>query len=286
MSQNPAAVTKRALIHAAHGEPVFPAKPWPDKGPLTNHGFYDASTDPAVIEAWWRRWPHALIAIATGAAGIAVLDVDAKDPRRFGPDSLELLGHAVPDTWIAHTPSGGWHHWFDAAGRDVPSTTGKLGPGLDVRAQGGYIIAPTPGSAYRWDPHRNPETLPLAPVPDWLIPPPPKPVVHAKPVRPCIGLSPYADAAIERACTAIRDAPHGQQHQTLARECFSIGTLAGAGGIPEDFARLALIDAGLGMPSYNPRDKWIQKTVERTVRECFAAGLARPRSTIGEQRAD
>ena len=92
-------------------------------------------------------------------------------------------------------------------------------------------------------------------------------------------MSPYADAAIERACQAIRNAGDGTQRQTLRDESFSIGTLAGAGAIPESFARAALIDAAGGMTSYNANDPWTPKEIERVVSGCFAAGLAHPRAT-------
>ena len=62
-----------ALAYAAHGLAVFPVKA--DKTPLTPNGFKDASTDPAVIEDWWWRWPHADPAWALPATVVAV-DID------------------------------------------------------------------------------------------------------------------------------------------------------------------------------------------------------------------
>jgi putative DNA primase/helicase len=208
--------------------PVFPCRP-KSKAPLLPRppgavgkgGFYEASLDPEQITLWWRKWPLALIGIATETSRLAVLDVDVKDPKKFGPDSLADLGRSMlDDTWIAHTPSGGWHCYYHADpddGCDIPSTTHKLGSGLDVRARGAYIIAPSPGSGYRWGEHCNPNTLPLAPAPGWLIPPAPEPeiIARAKPVKPNHGLAPYADAAIARACLAIRGAADGQQRVTL-----------------------------------------------------------------------
>jgi putative DNA primase/helicase len=252
------------------------------KHPRIAHGFHAASNDPALIEAWWTKWPQALIGVATGASGLAVLDVDVKDPKKYGPDSLEDLGRSCLDvTWIAHTASGGWHAYYDALEADIPSTSHTIGPGLDVRASTGYIIAPAPGSGYVWDLRYHPGMVPLAPAPAWLIPPPPKPetITRAKPIKPCVGLSPYADAAIEHACQAIRHAGNGRQREVLRDESFSIGTLAGAGGIPESFARAALIDAGCGMPSYNPKKPWTEKEIRRVVKGAFDAGVARPRPT-------
>jgi len=257
------------------------------KQPLLEHGFLGASNDPQQIKVWWTRWPAALIGVATEAAVLAVLDVDVKDPRKYGPDSLDELGHSILDvTPIAHTSSGGWHVYYDRGALDIPSSTHRLGPGLDVRGRGGYIIAPSPGSGYWWDPHYNPDTVALAPAPEWLIPPVRKPeTIARKPIKPVVGLSPYADAAIARACLAIRGAADGQQRVTLLRESFSIGTLAGAGGIPEAFARAALIDAGYGMASFDPRHPWTGKEIARVVDHAFHAGIAHPRPTSSGRAA-
>lgn len=76
----------QALVYAATGWRVFPTRPnanpcpqaadCPCKRPLTEHGFQDATTDPAVIRQQWRSWPAANVAIVTGAPGPDVLDVD------------------------------------------------------------------------------------------------------------------------------------------------------------------------------------------------------------------
>jgi hypothetical protein len=256
------------------------------KQPLLTHGFRDASNDPEIIRSWWEKWPEALIGVSTGPSGLAVLDVDVKFEGKYGPDTLAALGHSLLcETWIAHTSSGGWHSYFFADlddGCDIPSSEGRLGPGLDVRGNSGYVIAPSRGGGYHWDKHCNPETLDLAPAPSWLIAPAPKPSRRpAKPVKPCRGLSPYGDAAIQYACDKIRDAVDGHQRTTLRNESYSIGRLAGAGGIPADFARAALVDADCGMPSFDPKRPWTPKEVERVVTGAFQAGLARPRPTVG-----
>ena len=136
-------------------------KPGAHKQPLTENGFHNASSDPAVIRDWWCRWPRALIGVPTGqATGAVVLDVDVKQPEAFGYDTLDDLGFAIlPETPMVHTASGGLHLYFAIPPNGLRNTGGArgrgIGPGLDWRGDGGYVIVPSPGSGYSWDPHWN-----------------------------------------------------------------------------------------------------------------------------------
>jgi hypothetical protein len=204
----------QARAYADRGWPVFPCR-WQGpqrKRPITEHGFTEAATDRAVIIAWWRQWPDALIGVTTGrASGFIVLDIDIK-PGRNGFDSLAELGHAIlPDTPMVHTASGGLHLYFDPGPHLIISTVGTrghgIGAGLDWRGERGYVISASPNSGYRWDPHWNLDTAPLAPVPAALLPRVPEPRPAAQPIEPSDGLSPYADAALDLACRAIITAP-------------------------------------------------------------------------------
>jgi hypothetical protein len=89
-----------ALAYAVRGLPVFPCR-WCGpcrKHPLTPNGFFNASTNPTVITAWWRRWPQALIGVPTGCgSGLIVLDVDVKRVDRNGFDTLAELGRSIFD---------------------------------------------------------------------------------------------------------------------------------------------------------------------------------------------
>ena len=151
-----------ALLYAGRGIPVFPCEPG-GKRPLTADGFLEATTDEACIRRWWARWPNANVAIPTGVrSGLLVLDVDAGE----GTDSvalLELSRGQPPKTARAATGGGGVHIYFRypspqelwAAGlyaREVRNSQGLLGGGLDVRGEGGYVVAPPSSTAraYRW----------------------------------------------------------------------------------------------------------------------------------------
>jgi Bifunctional DNA primase/polymerase, N-terminal len=187
------------LLPTRHcGWRVFPCIPHGPrrKQPLTPNGFQDASADPSVIADWWHRWPDALIGVATGpAGGFVVLDVDIKFRDRNGFDTLDALGFAVlPETPMVHTASGGLHLYFRLPDNlEIRNTQGAegrgIGPGLDWRGRGGYVIVPPPGSGYEWDRHCNLDTTALAPVPTALLPREPQRQSLARPIRPSTGLS-------------------------------------------------------------------------------------------------
>jgi hypothetical protein len=120
-----------------------------------------------VIRRWWETWPDANVAIRTGAVSkLAVLDVD---PRHGGVDSLRALDR-LPDTAVAETGGGGYHMLFAHPGGHVKTTASSLAPGLDIRGDGGYIVAPpslhASGKRYAWKLH--PSTTGLAALPEKL----------------------------------------------------------------------------------------------------------------------
>ncbi len=133
-------VLGQALAYAAAGWPVFPCKP-DQKAPDTAHGFKDATTDPAVIRAWWPASSRRNVAIATGAPGPDVLDVDVKpDGSGFAAfNRLKQAGLLTGARALVRTPSGGLHAYY--AGSGQPS--GRLVRDfLDFKAAGGYVLAP------------------------------------------------------------------------------------------------------------------------------------------------
>jgi hypothetical protein len=179
-----------ALRYAAAGWPVFPCKPG-NKLPLTEHGFKDATTDPAVIRAWWAKWPDANVAIATGAPGPDVLDIDTK-PNGDGFTALRklkdagLLGGAKA---LVRTRSGGLHIYYAGTAQKCHALPRHR---IDFKARGGYVIAPPsfveadekgPGGRYELLDHR----AGTAAV-DWAsviaVLDPPRPSRWDTPVRP------------------------------------------------------------------------------------------------------
>jgi hypothetical protein len=276
--------TLAQALHYAERVPVFPCLAADQgirkrKSPHTPRGFRDASQARLIINKWWQLWPYALIGMPTGKVTRRwVLDIDVKDPAANGFDSLEDLGiFVLPETPMVHTASGGLHVYFDAGERELRNSAGLIGPGLDVRGDGGYVILPSGGSGYYWDPLWNFDTVSPVRAPDWLWPPKLSLPPSAAPIGPVDGLSPYGEAAINAACNAISRAPEGQQEQTLNAECFSIGTLAGARAIPESIALRALRRAAATMPDYDKAYPWRPEEITAKVHRAFAAGMRHPR---------
>jgi hypothetical protein len=133
--------TRQALAYASRGWPVFPCQAG-QKTPATAHGYRDATTDPGRITAWFGRTPHWNLAIATGAPGPDVLDVDDHGPAGNGYAAFGRLSRAgLLDGASAYvrTPSGGLHAYF----RGSAQRNGHLpAHHLDFRSTGGYVLAP------------------------------------------------------------------------------------------------------------------------------------------------
>ncbi|MFL0514488.1 bifunctional DNA primase/polymerase [Brevibacterium luteolum] len=132
-----------AVAFAEAGVPVFPCAPG-GKQPITEHGFHDATRDPARVRAWWARFPAANIGMPTGAAsGVVVVDVDVHGAN--GYDALRRARRAgLVKGWeaLVRSPTGGLHLYYPAAaGIEQPSwQAGKAG--IDFRGDRGYIIVP------------------------------------------------------------------------------------------------------------------------------------------------
>ena len=144
----------------------------PGKHPRTLNGVKDASTALEQIEAWWTQWPDANVAIAGGAVsgGLVILDID---PDHGGAESLdELIAEhgRLPDTPEVLTGGGGRHLYFHSE-QKIPNLVGVL-PGLDLRGDGGYVIAPRSthisGRSYEWEAESRPDAIKPAILPTFI----------------------------------------------------------------------------------------------------------------------
>jgi hypothetical protein len=140
-TSGPKCAVTSALAYARRGWPVFPCRPG-TKEPATQHGFRDASMDPAQIRSWWERWPDANVAIATGTPGPDVLDVDQHGRAGNGYPALMRLkreGMLEASGVVVRTPHGGLHLYFTGSAQ----SSGRLPHHhLDFKSAGGYVLAP------------------------------------------------------------------------------------------------------------------------------------------------
>ncbi len=146
----------------------------PGKHPRTKSGLLDATSDPSQQAAWWEQWPNANIAIATGSTnGIVVIDVDAKKDGWDALEELELRYGKLPATVEVNTGGGGWHGYFRMPEGETITSRNGFRNGVDVKAEGGYVIAPPSthksGRKYEWAQERGPNEIEIAELPDsWI----------------------------------------------------------------------------------------------------------------------
>jgi putative DNA primase/helicase len=155
------------------GKPFCASKgkhPYPKFAP---NGLKNANNAPLLLERWFKD-TVLNVGIATGAiSGIIAIDID---PRHNGDESLAALEKEhgpLPLTWRFLTGGGGEHILFLHPGGVIPNSTSHIGQGIDVRGDGGYIVAPPSkhesGRSYAISVDHDPEAVPLADVPDWLL---------------------------------------------------------------------------------------------------------------------
>ena len=142
----------------------------PGKHPRTEHGLKDATSQEETIRSWWSRWLDAGIGLATGVeSGVFAIDVDPRHGWDKTLADLDCKYGKLPLTRESRTGGGGRHLVFRISeGEIIRNSAGKLGPGLDVRGEGGYVVLapslPCSGNRYEWLNDADP-ALP----PNWVI---------------------------------------------------------------------------------------------------------------------
>jgi len=173
MNTHDSSFVAEALHYASHHWSVIPMR-FRDKRPMIKWQIYQQRmADADEITEWYQRWPTANIGIVTGMiSGLVVLDID---PRHGGDASLaqwETEHGPLPHTIEARTGGGGRHIYFSHPGAVVHNRT-SFAPGIDLRGDGGCIVAPpsihSSGNAYRWITAHEPENTRLAEMPGWLL---------------------------------------------------------------------------------------------------------------------
>ena len=287
------AVLRHALKLAEQGKPVFPCKPG-NKAPYIGAGFKAASTEHKQIENWWKSFPAAMIGMPTGGpSGIWALDVDiakgegAADGRASLVELTTKYG-SLPPSATHSTPSGGKHYLFRyPVEREVRNSTSKIGAGLDIRGDGGYIIMP-PSINAEGRTYEIIDASEAAEPPEWLLD-----LVAPLTQPECDGLQaqtlgyhggpihPYVQAAVDGELKKLSAALKGTRNDTLNTTAFALGQWVGGGELSEDEAQARLFEAAQNCGLVDDGKRAVSKTIESGL----TAGKKEPRQLNSEKVA-
>ncbi|MFI7598423.1 bifunctional DNA primase/polymerase [Actinoplanes sp. NPDC049681] len=263
---DPAPMLAAALALVGEGYPVFflgrtkrpvancPACPKAETDPghdpqacacLTCHGFYAATLDPDRIHAMHTRVPCGMLAIRTGhTADLAVIDVD---PRNGG----RVLTEIMPPTRCVRTGSGGWHLYYRHPGGTLAKNLDKRGhPGIDIKADGGYVVAPPsihPGTRQPYRRLGDRKAIEMPPPLIELCRPVERRDVPAATLTPLTGGRGISNPAalLQALLDTAEHAPEGSRRTTLYGAARGVARLVAAGALTAPDAYHALYDAGV-----------------------------------------
>jgi Bifunctional DNA primase/polymerase, N-terminal len=288
---------RAAEVYAALGYPVLPVfEPGPDGGctcragagcdragkhPRITGGVWQATTEPAMVRRWWRRWPAASVALRTGVR-FDVADVDGQPGVEALRAILTNADAPLSSGPLARTGGGGWHLLFATTGYGSPK---RVLPGVDWRGRGGYIlVSPSlhpSGRRYRWV---RPLTLALPEAPAELralLAPPPPPAPRPPGAAVATVGGGYGPAALAAECARVRVTPPGGRgrkgrNDTLNRAAFKLGQLVHAGLLDPGQVCAALLDAATTAGLEPARSA-------RTIDKAMRAARAKPPATPGRR---
>ncbi|MCP1848370.1 MULTISPECIES: phage/plasmid primase, P4 family [unclassified Bradyrhizobium] len=252
----------------------------PGKHPITPRGVKDATTNRKTIKRWWAENPDANIGIATGKiSNLVVVDVDGAEGKISLAELVKKNGK-LPRTPKVKTGKGE-HYYLRPGNKTVQNSVGRLGKGVDIRGDGGYVVAPgsvhQSGMLYEFIKGRGLSDIEIAKAPKWLrkafemrealqpqlvLPIPPSKVDRAKA---------YMASALQREIERLGKAPKHQRNDSLNRSAFKLGQLLPYGlfdraAIVRDLTRVAT-DIGLE-----------ENEIGATLESGLKAGEGRPRS--------
>jgi Bifunctional DNA primase/polymerase, N-terminal len=245
---NPPAAARAAFGYARRGWLVLPIEPR-GKRPAGGMGLHHASANVDEIDVWYLRWPKAGVGIVCSEeSGLLVVDVD---PRHGGVESMRALVAVVGPLWMttltAETGGGGHHLVYQHPARPVRNGAHVLGSGVDVKALGYIVAAPSihaSGKPYRWLPGCPQDPQPLPPALLERLRPPPAPPRSQVPAQVSSG------DPLSRLAGFVLGAQEGQRNGALywaakrAQEYAAAGQVAVADA--EAVLSLAAREIGLG----------------------------------------
>lgn len=282
-----------ALHLAGRGWAVFPLLP-AAKQPAIRNWEQRATTDAEQITTFWSTHPNHNIGLPAGRAGLLVVDLDVPhaghlastdDERMRGAASgAQVLARlatqarrTIPDTWTVFTPSGGTHLYFHQPnGQALRNTAGKLGPLVDTRGHGGYVVAPgsaTVGGGYELAVDTDPAELPA-----WLV--------HLLTDRPATAMSAprriaaanvnaWLAAALDGETKRIRTALSGGHNKAQAIAAYNLGRLVGGEHLDRSHAHRVLSSAV--EPHISGPCRCTERGVQRVIEWGLDNGAKNPR---------
>ncbi|MER5391907.1 bifunctional DNA primase/polymerase [Saccharopolyspora sp. NPDC002686] len=303
-----------ALLAVDRGWKVFPLRPGTKRNPALHgrkacpgtgicadeHQGWEqrATSDPTKVEGCW-SYAAFNVAIATGPSGLLVVDCDRPKPGwtwpegwnstgvTSGRDVLEVLaeraGASMPTTWTVATPSGGMHFYFRAPeGVRLRNTTGEnggLGPLIDTRAGGGYVVAPgsiTAEGAYELIDDADPVDLP-----GWLVQAlTPKPAAANSAPREIASarMSRYVSAALRNERERLEATGTGPQNRALFTAALALGRLVAGGAVTDATVREMLHHTMSRLPLTRPDEPWTTEQIDATITSAFRIAARNPRT--------
>lgn len=251
------------------------------KTPLIEGWKEKATCDVKIIRRWAKTWSYCNFGVVTGRSSkLLVLDVDGVEGQKAF-EALKQKHGKLPRTLRVKTHRG-FHLYFWTGKVRIHNSVGKLGDGLDVRGDGGYVVAPGSshpnGSRYEFAEGCGIDEAGIADAPGWLVelvrrpPVPDNPPLGRKPTSPKARyrLKAYVIAIKEKELHRLKTAPEGQRNTTLNRCAFKIAQLVHHGFFEggEAKARLRLIATQIGL---EPQE------IESSIKSGWTAGVSSPR---------
>jgi hypothetical protein len=245
-----------AVAAARRGWWVFPCR-LGDKRPAVRDWERRACADPERVA---RCWPAgANVGIACGPSRLVVIDLDChqelpedwrqipglRDGRDVFAQLCEWAAQPWPSTHMVKTPSGGWHLYFTAPDHvEVRNTAGAIGPGIDTRGRGGYVVGSGSAAQLRYECFDDMDPVPL---PGWLTRLLTRPEARSDPIRDATPANPGRRlAGILR---AVAEAPEGERNMTLYWAACRCAELAARGADRAELAaQLEAVGAAAGLP--------------------------------------
>lgn len=261
----------------------------------TEHqGWEQRATDhPVRVRTCWSS-EDSNIAVATGPSGLLVVDCDQPDHDHRMPDQWAMLdvhtgnevlanlayraGQSLPATYTVATPSGGVHYYFRAP-TTMRSTAGKLGPLVDTRGLGGYVVAA--GSVLPEGGYELIDDTPPADLPGWLVQRlAPEPSVANSELHEIAVVNPtgYVSAALRSEAKRVAEAPSGRQNHTLYEAALALGRFVAGGSADDATVRTVLHRAVSRLPLSRPDEPWTSGQIDATIDSAFRAAANRPRT--------